>query len=179
MGSNLKGFFSLQSLVMGLSAHLHALPAQIVIIPNAEESSGVLSITGQQRAQALSPYLTQTHSLIGPGLYQVLFACKPNALVSNLSSMQTLAPLGFTLGLPVHTPYGLGDEQLMANLLLNDPRYEGLNIMIAWEQAGVSTLINQLGYNPAAASTNNMTFVLTYPITSPPNAVVTTYTLGI
>ena len=179
MATKIKGFICLQALVLGFSAYVHALPAQIVIIPNAEESlSGALSLTGQERAQALAPYLTQTPALIGPGLYQVLFACKPNALVPNIGSMQTLAPLSFTLALPVHTPYGLGDERAMANLLLNDSRYDGLNIMIAWEQNAVSNLINQLGYNPSTASTNNMTFVLAYPAPSTPtDATVTTYTL--
>jgi hypothetical protein len=106
----------------------------------------------------------------------VLFACKPNALVPNIGSMQTLDPLSFNLGLPVHTPYGLGDEQAMANLLLNDRRYDGLNIMIAWEKSAVAALINQLGYLTTQPSSNNMTFVLGYPRTS--NApTVTTYTL--
>jgi hypothetical protein len=179
MATKIKGFFCLQALVMGFSAYVHALPAQIVIIPNAEESSsGALSLTGQERAQALAPYLTQTPALIGPGPYQVLFACKPNAVAPNIGSMQTLAPLSFTLGLPVHTPYGLGDERAMANLLLNDQRYDGLNIMIAWEQSAVGTLINELGYNLTTATTNNMTFVLGYPIIST-TPVVTTYTLGL
>ena len=177
MSTKIKGFFFLQALVVGFSAYLHGLPAQIVIIPNAEEVSGVLTLTGQERAQALSPYLTQTSELIGPGLYQVLFACKPNSLVPSFGSMQTLAPLSFTLGLPVHTPYGFGEEGALANLLLNNPRYDGLSILIAWDQEGVSNLIVQLGYNPLGGSpANNTTFVLSYPITSP-TANETTYTL--
>lgn len=169
----------MQALAMGFSACIYAVPAQIVIIPNAEESSsGALSLIGQERAQALAPYLTQTPALIGPGLYQVLFACKPNALVPNLGSMQTLAPLSFTLALPVHTPYGLGDERAMAHLLLNDPRYDGLNIMIAWEHDAVSLLISQLGYNPVSFIGNNKTFVLTYPAPlNPTDPIVTTYCL--
>jgi len=168
MATKIKVLFCLQALVLGFSAYVHGLPAQIVIIPNAEESSsGALSITGQQRAQALVPYLTQTPGLIGPGLYHVLFACKPNTLVPNLGSMQTLAPLSFTLGLPVHTPYGFGDEGAMANLLLNNPRYDGLSIMIAWQQDAVSNLLVQLGYDPLSGSpANNTTFVLAYPKTS-------------
>jgi hypothetical protein len=179
MATKIKSFFCLQALVMGFSAYVNALPAQIVIIPNAEElPSGALSLTGQERAQALAPYLTQTLALIGPGPYQVLFACKPNAVAPNIGSMQTLAPLSFTLGLPVHTPYGLGDERAMANLLLNDRRYDGLNIMIAWEQSAVGTLINQLGYDITPATSNSMTFVLAYPKTSN-TPVSTTYTLGL
>jgi len=161
-------FLCVQALLVSLSALSEATPAQIVIVPNAEQSGSGLSLTGQERAQALAPYLSQTPSLIVPGVYQSIFAARPNLSNASLASTETLAPLGFTLGLPVHSPYGVGQEALLAALILNDQRYGGTNVMIAWQSSAVPALLSALGYNYTGGGVaNNVTFVLPYPIVSP------------
>lgn len=161
-------FLCIQALVVSLCALTEATPAQIVIVPSAEPAGSGLSLTGQERAQALAPYLSQTPSLIGPGVYTNLFATRPNLANSSLASTETLAPLGFTLGLPVHSPYGVGQESLLAALVLNDQRYGGTNVMIAWQSSAVPALLSALGYNYTGGTVaNNVTFVLPYPIVSP------------
>jgi hypothetical protein len=143
------------------------MPAQIVIVPSAEQSSGTLTLKGQERAEALAPYLSQTSTYITPGVFQTLFATRPNLANPSLASTQTLAPLGFSLSLPVHAPYGAGQELAFASQLLSDQRYSGSNIMIAWEIEYVPALIEALGFtppiDPIPSDRSDLVFVLSYP----------------
>lgn len=164
-------FLCIQAMLSSFAVFTHAVPAQIVIVPSAEQAFGSLTVKGLERAQALSPYLSQTSFLIGPGVFKSIFATRPNLANSSLASTQTLAPLGFSLSLPVHSPYGVGQENLLATLILEDERYDGMNVMISWEIENVPTLITALGYtptiNPISINRSDLTFVLPYPITSP------------
>lgn len=164
----MKRFLQSQILLSSLAVQLLALPAQIVIVPSAEQSFGILTLKGQERAEALAPCLSQTPAYIGPGVYQSIFATRPSVVNSSLASIQTMSSIGFSLALPVHSPYGAGQEEDLASLLLENKRYDGTNIVIAWQIGYLSDLIEALGYDSSGipSDRSDVVFVLAYPITS-------------
>lgn len=144
----------------GLGSNLFALPSQIIVVPSAEQSNNVLTIKGQQRAMALSPYLSS-----GEGPFSALFACKPTTFSSSLASMQTFIPLGQNLALPVRMPHGVGQENEMAALVLSYPQYDQQRIAIVWQVNDLSALFTSLGYtNLTAEDSSAYIYILPYPI---------------
>lgn len=143
----------------------YSLPAQIIVIPSAEQQNGSLTLKGQERAMALAPYLTSTSNYLSAGPFSALFACKPTRDNSSLASMQTFIPLGQRLSLPVRMPYGVGQHSQMAALLLTDPLYDGQSIILTWEQTDMSNIIGALGYSytPPSSTQSAYAYILPYP----------------
>lgn len=164
-------------------ALLQALPSQVIIIRHGEKDliNGQLTPKGQSRAGALGPYLTEFDPastnppllLFGPPT--VLFAARP-ALFSDdetIRCIQTLIPTGVKLKLPIHSPYAPLQEQELANFILEDPRYDGANVLICWHHTLIAALIEAFGYQPPAAiipypNRFDLVWVMTFPAPIPP-----------
>ena len=108
---------------------------------------------GQSRAGTLATYLTEYDlnntnvSLFDFGLPAVIFATRA-VLVSDdtVRCIQTVIPTALKLQLPVHSPFATLQEHQLAQFILNDPRYNGKNVLICWHHTRIATLINELGY---------------------------------
>lgn len=171
-------------LAVGKIGIADALPAQVIIIRHGEKdtTNGQLLPRGQSRAGALAAYLTELDpTSTNPPLFDygpptVLFAARP-ALHSDdntIRCIQTLIPTALKLKLPIHSPYGPLQETELAQHILNDPRYDGGNVLICWHHTLIATLIEAFGYEPPAPIVPNypnrfdLVWVMTFPAPFPP-----------
>jgi len=172
---------------------VHALPAQVIIIRHGEKNTITRELTGAgiERAEALSSYLTEPND--GPGFVGsagltnvtlfdfgvpfALYASRPVQESDDFTvrCIQTLVPTALRLGLPLHSPYGPGQEHELAQSILNAPSYDGKNIVICWHHTFIAALITAFGYLPPAGIVpvypNNrfdLVWVMTFPAPTPP-----------
>lgn len=185
-----KLFFSL--LLFILSAHqlsfLEALPAQVIIIRHGEKNplNGQLLPKGQSRAGALAAYLTELDPnstnppLLVYGPPDVIFASRPaqHSDDQTIRCGQTVTPTAAKLKLPVHSPYGPLQEQEMADFILNNPNYDGKNVLICWHHTLIGNLIEAFGYLPPPGILPNypnrydLVWLLRFPAPYPPVVVM-------
>jgi hypothetical protein len=156
---------------------LYALPAQVIIIRHAEKDPITRGLTqqGMERAAALAYYLTQTNYLLNFGPPFALFASRSVPISDRLvpRTIETMMPTANYLQLPIHISFNGYQVTEMANLILNDSRYEGKNIIICWNHSSIHDLLNAFGYQaPFSCMPPNhkypdcrfdLTFVLTFP----------------
>lgn len=173
----------------------YALPGQVIIVRHGEKNTitGELTAAGIERVEALSSYFT--HPNDGPGFvgsagltnvtlfnYGVpfaLFAARPVQRSDDFTvrCIQTLVPTALTLNLPIHSPYGPGQEQQLAQSILNEPRFDGKNILICWHHTFIAALIQAFGYAPPAGilptypNRFDLVWVMTFPAPVPPVVV--------
>lgn len=155
-------------IIFGLQIDLvNALPAQVIIIRHGEKNAfGQLTPKGQTRVEALASYLTIIDgSTTNPPLFNVgppsvLFAARPVQFSDDntVRCIQSLIPTALKLQLPVHSPYGPHQETQIAQLVLNDPRYNGKSVLICWHHTFIADLIRAFGYIPFSG------IVPTYPV---------------
>lgn len=165
----------------------YALPGQVIIIRHGEKNTvtGELTGAGIERVEALSSYLTQPNNgpgfvglaglsnvvLFNYGLPFALFASRPvhHSDDFTVRCIQTLVPTALKLNLPIHSPYGPGQEQQLAQSILNDPLFDGKNIVICWHHTFIAALIEAFGYAPPAGIVPypNNRFDLVWPMTFP------------
>jgi len=152
-----------------------ALPAQVIIVRHGEKNTvtGELTGAGVERAEALSSYFTTPNngpgfvgsagltnvSLFNNGLPVALYGSRPvhHSDDFTVRCIQTLIPTALKLGLPIHSPYGPGQEQQLVQTIFNEPSYDGKNVLICWHHTFIAALITAFGYIPPAA------IVPTYP----------------
>ena len=170
----------------------HALPGQVIIIRHGEKDTVTKELTGAgiERVEALSSYLTQPNNgagfqgaagltnvvLFDYGLPFALFASRPVQRSDDFTvrCIQTLVPTALKLNLPIHSPYGPGEEQQLAQSILNEPRFNGKNIVICWHHTFIAALIAAFGYAPPAGilpsypNRFDLVWVMTFPAPSPP-----------
>ena len=174
----------------------YALPAQVIIIRHGEKNTVTRELTGAgvERAEALSSYFTQPNNgpgfvgsagltnvtLFNYGIPFALFGSRPVQESDDFTvrCIQTLVPTALKLNLPIHSPFGPGQEQQLAQSILNDPRYDGKNILICWHHTFIAALITAFGYAPPAGIVpiypNNrfdLVWVMTFPAPFPPVVV--------
>jgi hypothetical protein len=161
---------------------LYSLPAQIIIVRHAEKDpiTRGLTQTGQERAAALAYYLTETNYLLNFGVPDVIFASRSVPISDRLvpRTIETMMPVAELLEMPIHTPFNGYQVNEMANLVLNNSKYDGKNILICWNHSSIHDLVNALQYQVPfdCSSTQNkypdcrfdLAFVLTYPPPPPP-----------
>ncbi|MBS0615457.1 MAG: hypothetical protein JSR58_02765 [Verrucomicrobia bacterium] len=132
------------------SASLFSLPAQVLIVRHAEKDPVTRGLTaqGEERAAALAYYLTQTNYLLGFGPPAALFASRAVPISDRIvpRTIETLMPLSQLMGMPIHSPYNGYQVNEMANLILNNPKYNGKNIVICWNHSSIHDLVNAFGY---------------------------------
>lgn len=179
------------SLMMLYLASAYALPAQVIIVRHGEKNtvSRELTAAGVERAEALSSYLTLSNS--GPGFVgsaglsnvalfnfgppAALFASRPvhHSDDYTVRCIQTLVPTALKLGLPIHSPYGPGQEQQLVQTIFNEQGLDGKNVVICWHHTFIAALIQAFGYLPPAGilptypNRFDLVWVLTYPAPSP------------
>lgn len=176
-------FFLLVTLIASVTGG-YALPAQVIIIRHGEKdpANGELLPKGQSRAGALAAYLTELDpASTNPPLFNfgpptALFASRP-ALFSDddtVRCIQTLIPTSVKLRLPIHSPYAPLQEQELADFILNDPRYDGGNILICWHHTRIASLIEAFGYAPPPGilpsypNRFDLVWLMTFPAPVPP-----------
>lgn len=152
------------------STTLHALPGQVIIVRHGEKNTVNFELTsaGVERAEALSSYLTLPNNepgfvglagttnvvLFDYGLPFALFAARPVPISEKFDDdytvrcIQTLVPTALKLNLPIHSPYGSDQEDELAQYILNEPRFNGKNIVICWHHNLIYKLIQAFGYLP-------------------------------
>lgn len=187
MNQTILKFFIFALPILKLSV-VDALPAQVIIIRHGEKNplNGQLLPKGQSRAGALMAYLTERDpSSTNPPLFShgppaVIFASRP-ALHSDdetIRCIQTVTPTAAKLKLPVHSPFGPLQEQELADFILNDPRYDGKNVLICWHHTLIATLIEAFGYLPPSGilpdypNRNDLVWLLPFPAPNPPVVVM-------
>jgi hypothetical protein len=144
----------------------YAMPGQVMIIRHAERRTTTYELTGTgiERAQALGSYFTQINdsnssgwqgqagltnvTLFDYGPPCALYAARPVHLGGDFNTrcIQTLTPTALMLNLPLHTSFGPGQEQELAQSILNNPEYDGKNILICWHEGLIPILIAAFGY---------------------------------
>jgi hypothetical protein len=178
------------------SVAVDALPAQVIIVRHGEKNTitGELTSAGVERVEALSSYLTEPNNepgfvgsagltnvtLFSFGLPFALFASRPVQRSDDFTvrCIQTLVPTALKLKLPIHSPYGPGQEQQLVQAIFNEPRFDGKNIVICWHHTFIAALIQAFGYLPPAGILptypNNrfdLVWVLTFPAPNPPTVI--------
>jgi hypothetical protein len=166
---------------------VEAMPAQVVIIRHGEKNplNGQLLPKGQSRAGALVAYLTEfdptstNPPLLTLGPPQVLFASRPAEHSDDFTirCIQTLAPLSGKLMLPIHSPFGPLQEQVLADFIVNSPKYDGKYVLICWHHTLIASLIEAFGYLPPAGILPNypnrydLVWLLRFPVSSTPTVI--------
>ncbi len=152
---------------------LFATPAQIIILRHAEKGSNgqLVDPQGLERAAGLAYYLTETPYLQHFGPIAAVFASRQIDESDRIipRTIETMMPVAELLQLPVHSPFNGYQTTQMANFILNNPKYEGQNIVICWNHSSIIPLLNAFGYTwPLNTSFYpncrfDMVFVLTFP----------------
>lgn len=165
------------------AASLMAVPGQVLIIPHAEiNSSGNLSQKGLERAGALAAYFAKTASLLDFGTPVAIFAGRPTPNIAPFAPnsntercLRTVYPTAYFLNLPIHPGFAQGQETQLATFILNEPEYDGRNVLICWQPEAIQALAAALGVSspaPFPADTFDETAVVTYGGVSPTYDVV-------
>jgi len=128
-------------LLLLLPLSLMAVPAQVVIIRNAETSSesDALSLKGRERAVALDPFFQGTPS--------VLFFGLPIAIFANESTKETVSSLANAIDVPV-TDHFVSTKELSKEILTN-PDYEGRMVLACLPQDQIAEFAKMLGAKKA------------------------------
>lgn len=154
-------------------SQLPATPAQVILIRHAEkDAQGNLSQKGYERAGALAAYFDLTPVLTNFGPPFAIFAARPNPPVAPFHPdentercLQTVAPTAFSLKLPIHPGYDKLQFVELADFVLNNPLYDGKNILICWHHDTLPQLAQALGIaNPPVypAGSFDLTWLITY-----------------
>lgn len=127
---------------------LAATPSQIMIIRHGEKnSSGYLSEKGLERAGALAPYFAESEFLNEFGPPVAIFAARPTKNEKNQRCIQTVGPTALMLKLPIHSGYAKSQVIELADFILNNPDYDGKNVLICWNSDSIEDLALALGVN--------------------------------
>lgn len=120
-----------------LPLSLLAVPAQVILIRNAETSpdSDTLSLRGRQRAVALSPFFQGTPAVLFHGLPVAIFA--PD------SGKETVSYLSNDLEVPVYEH--LTEPRSIAKEIMTNPDFEGRMVLVCLPYDKMTDLAKQLG----------------------------------
>lgn len=168
-----------------------ALPAQVIIVRHGEKDTVTRELTGAgvERAEALSSYFTIPNegpgfvgsagltnvSLFKFGLPVSLYAARPVEESDDFTvrCIQTLVPTALKLNLPIHSPYGPGQEKKLVQTIFKNKRYNGKNVLICWHHTFIADLIRAFGYIPPNGilpkypNRFDLVWVLTFPAPKP------------
>lgn len=152
--------------IISFAPSLLATPAQVIIIPQADiDASGNLTQEGLERAGALAAYITLSPDLTDYGNPISIFAARPVVTNPTAACIQTVGPTAQMLKLPIHVGYSTLDNTAVASFILNNPDYDGYNLVICWRNASIQDLTSALGVSsPPAFPPNvyNVTWVVTF-----------------
>ncbi len=143
------------------STSLDAVPARVIIIRHAEKYEDVgpypyqLNPQGLRRAGALASFFTLADpgtnnvELFDNGPPTMLFAARPTNIGNNFTirCIQTISTVAAALRLPIHSGFGYGQNEELAQFILNSPECDNQNVLICWHHPDIAPLIEALGYN--------------------------------
>ena len=140
-------------LCCALAQDCFARPAQVILLRHAEkpldESNLHLSDQGRDRAKGLAQFLTSNKAVTNAGLPSVLFATKVSRRGHSQRPSETLQPLAERLNLVIQTPYSPEDYLLLAKKILNDPAFDGKNVVVCWVHDYLPQFASALGAKSA------------------------------
>ncbi len=157
------------SLIVLISSHIFATPAQVIIIRHAEKppkGSNFLNTKGMERAQALMPYFLNTAELLEYGAPIAIYAQKPIPDNPSHRPIQTCEPTAQALKLKVLTPYSHDEYATLVKEILKNPLYNGKMVLICWEHHAIPQIAKQFGVEedlkPWPANVFDRTWVITF-----------------
>lgn len=126
-----------------------AQPAQIILLRHAEKPADAadihLSERGQQRAQALAGWATNSPAWKTNDRPVAVFACRPTPKASSLRAIETITPLALQLQLPVQTPFSAKNAAALTRQILDDPALKGKTVAICWVRDELPQLAKAFG----------------------------------
>ncbi len=126
-----------------VSPQLIAVPAQIIIVRHGEKPPGDeanLTTRGRERAQALAVFFKEDPFVLDFGFPTAIYAFKA---VSERAP-ETMIPLALQLGIPVDSDFTSQVPEMVAELILNDPKYDGKMVLMCWDHSRLPLLISAL-----------------------------------
>lgn len=155
---------------------LWSVPAQVSIIPHCEsDANDNITQKGLERAGALGPYITLTPDLIVFGAPIAVFAGRPSTLYPTNVCIVSVAPTAELLKQAIHAGYAAGSqEQALANFVLNNPLYDGKNVLICWQPGNITALAEAFGVS-SPPSFGSSVYNVTWVITFSPTVTLTSY----
>ena len=154
-------------LALSVSSSLFALPAQVIIIRHGEKpaTGNDLAPQGFERADALATFFQTAPFVLNFGLPKAIFASKPAPVDPSMREIETITPTAAALGLPVHSPFPTPEVTDLAQLILNESKYDGKMVLICWEHKVMDQLAFAFGVNPMPPPYPGSRFDLVYVIT--------------
>lgn len=161
-GNIMRYFILMWGVLFVTAPSIYAVPQQVILLRHAEkmiqekrsygEKYAGLSTKGFERAAALAVYLPAQF-----GLPDVVFATQPGYTYNAFRPIMTCAPLSYTLHQqespkndmePIES-FNLNytDQEIgqLAKDLLNNPMYDGKNIVICWDHRKINAIAHALG----------------------------------
>jgi hypothetical protein len=143
-------------------------PAQIILIRHAEKPADPqdphLSPSGGKRAERLVSFITTDPAMTRFGLPVAVFATQATKHDNGQRTQETVAPLARALKLPVQTPYLGKDYARLAKLILANPAYAGMTVLICWNHEEIPQLAVALGVTPEPPKWKGSVFDQVYVI---------------
>jgi hypothetical protein len=127
-----------------------ATNTNVLLIRHAEkpETGELLAVAGQERAQAYTVYF-QNYALDGPpASIKFLFAAADSS--ESERPRLTLQPLAQVLGLTIDDKHSQKDYQKVADDLLQNSKYDGMDVLVCWHHGEILALASALGVDGAS-----------------------------
>lgn len=151
-------------------------PAHVLIIRHAEkppERDGSLDLApaGVARAKALPELFIPSAKRPNPfPRPDFIFATRDTR--HSHRPVETVGPLGATLGVRIDTEFADNDVRALAHELLGHRKYEGKTVLIVWHQGTIPDLAKALGARGAPGSWKDSVFDRVWEITYGKNGAV-------
>lgn len=141
-------FFSYALLCMSVTSF--ATPKEILVIRHAEKPTvgdeGIhLSERGLERANALPDFFLKHPEMNDNGAPVAVFAASPKLPTGSVRAYETIAPTAARLGLPVIRDFKSGEEDVVAQEIMNNPAYHGKTVLMTWVRDELPLLGAALG----------------------------------
>jgi hypothetical protein len=174
-------FYLLLFLIIGslTTISLSALPAQIIIIRQAEKNStnhtekknsnDELSLKGKERAAAFPLYIMETPELITFNTPAAIYASIPPKPASSQRSIDTVRPLADLLKLTIRDTFESNDYKRMVEEIKKDPTLTGKMVLICWEHTYIPEMARAFGAFQTPATWSSTAFDRTWIITFQPS----------
>lgn len=132
---------------------LQAIPAQILIIRNAEDAPKEkgLSTKGKIRAAAYVGYFLNTKDFIAHGTPAAIYSMKPGKNEPSEKPRETVKPLAEKLGLTLKETYERDDYKQMVEEIKKDASLNGKTVLICWDSHAIPELTRAFGALQAPA----------------------------
>lgn len=134
-----------------LARHVHASPAQVIIIRHAEKPADGpdLDADGKKRAQALVGFFQHAPSVTKHGPPVAIYAMDPGDDGGSRRTIETVTPLAEALGLKIVTDFRRKQIPRLVREILDTPAYKGKTVLVCWERTAIPDIAAAFGWNGA------------------------------